>query len=157
MAGDRKTKATAPLPPVTTLVLDNGAYTLKAGFVAEAAEEPRTIPNVIARDRTKKIYVGSELAKCRDFGEIHFRRPVEKGFIVNWEAQKEIWDHEFFDDNAPQRCEPSETRLLLAEPPNSIPALQANCDQMVFEEYQFASYYRGIGTPSRLPPCSVTT
>ena len=74
-----------------------------------------------------------------------FRRPVEKGYIVNWEAQKEIWDHEFFDDKAPQKCDPSETRLILAEQPNSLPALQNNCDQMVFEEYQFASYYRGTG------------
>jgi hypothetical protein len=25
---------------------------------------------------------------------------VEKGFIVNWEAQKAIWEHEFMDGSA---------------------------------------------------------
>ncbi|KAH7309805.1 actin family [Stachybotrys elegans] len=109
-----------------TLVLDNGGYTIKAGLVRGAEiDEPRVIPNCIARDRGKKIYVASDLENCRDFGEVQFRRPVEKSFIVNWEAQKE-------------------TRLILTEPPNGLPVLQANCDQMVFEEYGFASYYRGV-------------
>lgn len=145
MAGGRKAKATAPSAPPNTLVLDNGAYTLKAGFVRGGKiDEPRAIPNCIARDRTRKVYVASELDKCRDFGEIQFRRPVEKGFVVNWEAQKEIWDHEFFDTKAPLLCDPKETRLLLGEPPNGLPVLQTNCDQIVFEEYGFASYYRGI-------------
>jgi actin-related protein 6 len=148
MAGGRKAKQSGPPPPTRTLVLDNGAHTLKAGFVTpddSPVAEPRVIPNCIARDRARKVYVASEIDRCRDFGEIQFRRPVEKGFIVNWEAQREIWDREFFDDKAALRCNPAETRLLLAEQPNSLPALQANCDQIVFEEFGFASYYRGVG------------
>ncbi|CAJ2504624.1 Uu.00g120180.m01.CDS01 [Anthostomella pinea] len=146
MAPGRKSKTHRPPPPSRTLVLDNGAYAIKAGFVAgEAVDEPRVIPNCIARDRDRKTYVASDLDQCKDFSEAAFRRPVEKGFVVNWEAEKEIWEHEFFDDKAPQQCDPSETRLLLAEPSNSLPILQANCDQMVFEEFGFASYYRGIG------------
>ncbi|KAH6842620.1 actin family [Chaetomium sp. MPI-CAGE-AT-0009] len=146
MAASRKSRATGPPAPSTTLVLDNGADTIKAGFVTgDKTDAPRVIPNCLARDRHKKTYVGSELEKCRDFGEIAFRRPVEKGFVVSWEAQKEIWDREFFDDKAPQRCDPSETRLVLTEQPNALPALQTHCDQMVFEEFGFASYCRGIG------------
>lgn len=143
----RRSKPAPPPTPSRTLVLDNGADTIKAGFVtADEIEEPRVIPNCIARDRTRKTYVASDLAKCKDFGEINFRRPVEKGYVVNWEAQKEIWDHEFFAKDAPQQCDPAETRLVLTEQPNALPALQTNCDQMVFEEFGFASYYRGIGT-----------
>lgn len=146
MAGGRKAKPAPPKAPSTTLVLDNGAYTLKAGLVhGGKIDDPRTIPNCIARDRARKVYVASELEKCRDYGEIQFRRPVEKGFIVNWEAQKEIWDRELFDNGAAIKCDPAETRLILAEPPNGLPVLQTNCDQVVFEEYGFASYYRGIG------------
>ncbi|KAI0477169.1 Actin/actin-like protein [Xylariaceae sp. FL0804] len=143
----RKSQVHQPTPPSTTLVLDNGAHTIKAGFVTAggAVDKPRVIPNCIARDRDRNTYVASDLSRCKDFSEVAFRRPVEKGFIVNWEAQKEIWEHEFFDDAAPQRCDPSETRLLLAEPSNSLPILQTNCDQMVFEDFGFASYYRGIG------------
>ncbi|KOS19964.1 Actin-related protein 6 [Escovopsis weberi] len=129
-----------------TLVLDNGAWTLKAGFVLDGhISEPRTIPNCIARDRSRKVYVGAELSQCKDYSEIQFRRPVEKGFLVNWEAQKEIWDRELLDAKTGLGCDPRETRLVLTEQPNGLPVLQANCDQIVFEEYGFDSYYRGIG------------
>ncbi|EGX93574.1 actin family protein [Cordyceps militaris CM01] len=147
MAGGRKAKpAPSSSTPRNTLVLDNGASTLKAGFVRDGqVGTPRIIPNCIARDRARKVYVASELERCTDFGEIQFRRPVEKGCIVNWEVQSEIWDYEFFGSKAPSPCDPSATRLVLAEPPNGLPVLQANCDQIVFEEYGFESYYRGVG------------
>ncbi|KAL8372124.1 hypothetical protein RB595_001764 [Gaeumannomyces hyphopodioides] len=169
MAGGRKSRTAAITPPRQTLVLDNGAYTLKAGLVARGGgddnddndenddgpngaakkttpEEPRVVPNCIARDRHRRTYVGSDLSRCRDFGEMAFRRPVERGYIVNWEAQREIWDRELLDaKTSPRPCDPAETRLVLAEQPGALPALQANCDQMVFEEFGFASYYRGIG------------
>lgn len=150
----RRSKPAPPPQPTRTLVVDNGAHTLKAGFVtADAIDEPAVVPNCIARDRARKTYVASGLSKCKDFGDISFRRPVDKGFIVNWEAQKEVWDHEFFANDAPLRCDPAETRLILTEQPNSIPALQTNCDQMIFEEFGFASYYRGIGRkPANSPP-----
>lgn len=94
----RHSKAHNQALPKKTLVLDNGASTIKAGFVGSPSkfEDCQIIPNCLARGRDKKIYVGSELASCRDFGEMAFRRPVEKGYIVNWEAEKAVWDHSFF-------------------------------------------------------------
>jgi actin-related protein 6 len=98
-------KASTALPS-KTLVLDNGAYTLKAGLVPTTAVDPSysdcsVLPNCIARShRDRRTYTSSELLDCKDFGELAFRRPVEKGFIVNWEAEKAIWEHEFMDDTA---------------------------------------------------------
>ena len=85
-----------------TLVLDNGAYTIKAGFAAHSPqpEDCQLIPNCIARDRGKKVWIGAQLNYCTDFGEVVFRRPVEKGYVVNWEAEKAIWDNTFFDQAA---------------------------------------------------------
>ncbi|KAI0401083.1 actin family [Xylaria palmicola] len=144
MAPARKSKAPRPPPLATTLVVDNGGSTIKAGFATDHAadDKPRIIPNCLARDRDGRTYVASETVQCVDFSEAVFRRPVEKGFIVNWEVQREIWDRELLDHKAPRPCDPAETRLLLAEPPNALPILQANCDQMVFEEFGFASYCR---------------
>lgn len=148
----RRTKSSGPPPPDRTLIIDNGAYTIKAGFSSPTTETPTPsiIPNCMARDREKKVYVGSQLSKCRDFGEIVFRRPVDKGYLVNWEAQKEIWEHEFFEDKAPLHCDPRETGLILTEAPNALPQLQTNCDQVVFEEFGFASYYRCTGMYANL-------
>lgn len=100
MAPKGSRKSAAP-PPNKTLVLDNGAYSIKAGLVSSNStvltyDDCKVIPNCIARStRDKCTYVASELDDCKDFGELAFRRPVEKGFIVNWEAEKAIWEHEF--------------------------------------------------------------
>ncbi|KAF3049742.1 Actin- protein 6 [Didymella keratinophila] len=135
-----------------TLVLDNGAYTLKAGLVPTNSESTPSyddcsvIPNCIARShRDKCTYTASELDDCKDFGELAFRRPVEKGFIVNWEAEKAIWEHEFMSAKEALRCEPRETNLVLMEKPNCPKELQKNCDEIVFEQFEFAAYYRCVG------------
>ena len=98
----RQAKSLERSLPTQSLVVDNGAFTLKAGF---ASSEPNTdecqiIPNCIAKDRGKRLWVGSQLEKCTDFGEVAFRRPVEKGFLVSWEAEKAIWDNTFIDAGA---------------------------------------------------------
>lgn len=63
-------------------------------------EDCQIIPNCLAKDRGKHIWVGSQLENCNDFGEIAFRRPVEKGFLVNWEAEKAVWENTFLEKNA---------------------------------------------------------
>lgn len=144
----KRTKPSGPPAPSRTLVLDNGAYTMKAEFSSPSSDPPtlpKIIPNCMARDREKKVYIGAQLERCKDFGEIVFRRPVEKGYLVNWEAEKEIWEHEFFYDKASLHCDPKETGLILTEAPNALPVLQTNCDQVVFEEFGFARYYRCPG------------
>jgi len=44
------------------------------------------------------------------------------------------------------KCDPRDTNLVLTEAPNCPQALQASCDQMIFEEFEFASYYRCQGS-----------
>ncbi|KAL8890226.1 MAG: hypothetical protein Q9215_002610 [Flavoplaca cf. flavocitrina] len=133
--------------PNRTLVVDNGAYTIKAGFSSPSPslEDCHTIPNCLARERDKKVWVGSEIESIRDFGEVAFRRPVEKGYLVNWEAEKAIWDSTFLWEKSRLHCDPHDTNLILTEAPNTTAALQTNCDQVVFEEYEFASYSRHVG------------
>lgn len=103
--GSRKSVGTTPNK---TLVLDNGAYTIKAGHVFLSTdpsyEDCAVIPNCIARStRDKRTYIGSELEICKDFGELTFRWPVEKGFIVNWEAEKAIWEREFINTSVTEK------------------------------------------------------
>ncbi|CZT12972.1 related to actin-like protein [Rhynchosporium agropyri] len=140
-------KPSSSTAPSRTLVVDNGAYTLKAGFSSPSIEDPTcsVIPNCLSKDRDRKVYIGSQVSSCSDFSEMQFRRPVEKGYIVSWEAEKEIWEHEFFDSKAKLHCDPKETGLILAEAPNALPVLQNHCDQIVFEEFGFKRYLRTTG------------
>lgn len=87
--GARATKAASRALAPQTLVLDNGAYTMKAGFATPdaSAHDCRIIPNCIARGRegprSHRVYVADQLDDCKDFAEMAFRRPVEKGYIVS--------------------------------------------------------------------------
>lgn len=98
----RATKPVERVLPDQSLVIDNGAYTIKAGFAisAPSLDDCQLIPNSLARDRGKRVWIGAQLEKCTDFGEMTFRRPIEKGFLVNWEAEKSIWDNTFIDKGA---------------------------------------------------------
>lgn len=105
----RAAKQAKPSLPSNTLIIDNGAYNIKAGFAPpDGSTEPscRITPNCIARARDRRIWIGSQLEQCKDFGEMAFRRPVEKGFIVNWEGEKAIWDHEFLANDAALKVPP---------------------------------------------------
>lgn len=137
-----------------TLVLDNGGHSMKAGFATaepDAANDCHVIPNCIARSNEGprgdgKIYVADQLEQCKDTAEMVFRRPIEKGFLVNWDGELDIWKQAFFDNGAKLHCDPHETNLILTESPNCPQALQSATDQMIFEEFEFASAYRCIGS-----------
>lgn len=144
--------------PDRTFILDNGAYTMKAGYASTIASEEEalsactTIPNALVKTRDNRIVVGTQLAThVSDWNEAMFRRPLEKGYIVNWEAQKEIWEQSFFEEKATARNKllristPEETTLVLTEAPNALPALQRNTDEMVMEEWGFGGYVRCLG------------
>lgn len=104
----RPSKSTEQALPDQTLIIDNGAFTIKAGFAKSSPEleDCHVVQNCIARDREKRVWVGSHLDKCQDFGELAYRRPVEKGYIVNWEAEKAIWESLFLDKAAKLKVSP---------------------------------------------------
>ncbi|KAK0264578.1 Actin- protein 6 [Friedmanniomyces endolithicus] len=174
----QKSLSTTVLPPndlaSRTLILDNGAHTIKAGFSSHLSSTPvsttscHVIPNCIARStRDRRTYIGPELTTCADFGDLAYRRPVEKGYVVNWEGEKAIWERTFLanaakNDGSVLGCDPAETNLILSEAPNAPVSLQRNADEMVFEEFGFGAYYRTIApalnayAPSPFPSTSTS-
>lgn len=102
--------------PEQTLVLDNGAYSIKAGFSSPnpVLEDCHIIPNCIAKGTDSRnapvVFVGDQLDACRDFGAMSFRRPVERGYIVNWDSQLDIWKQALFDDKAKLHVSESASR-----------------------------------------------
>lgn len=154
----RSSKSTRSTPglPSTTFVLDNGGYSIKAGFAPaeiipdeEALKKCHTVPNAIVRSRDRKVYVGAQANEITQWSEALFRRPVENGQVVSWEAQKEIWDQSFFDDKSARKDllvkSPENTTLIFTEPPNTMPAFQKNADEIIMEEWGFGGYSRVIG------------
>ncbi|KAI8978721.1 actin-like protein Arp6 [Trametes punicea] len=133
----------------STVILDNGASSIKACILGIHDDRPLIIPNSIVRSKgDNSTYVGHELAKCRDYTSLRFRHPFEKGFIVDWDAQKAVWDGIF--SNEVLGLNTSEAALLITEPYFNLPNIQDVYDQFVFEEYEFQAYHRC--TPASLIP-----
>ncbi|KIL00217.1 hypothetical protein PAXRUDRAFT_130412 [Paxillus rubicundulus Ve08.2h10] len=139
------------MSPLTTVVLDNGGSTIKAGVVSDGDHDQgvQIIPNAVVRSKgDRTTYVGHEINQCKDFSSLHYRLPFEKGYLVDWDAQKAVWDGLFSTEvlsvNAP------ESSLIITEPYFNIPNIQDVYDQFAFEEYDFHSYHRS--TPAAMIP-----
>jgi actin-related protein 6 len=125
-----------------TLVVDVGAWSLKAGYASDDNNtDCHVAPNCIAKSRDNKTYVGSQLSQCADYGDMTFRRPVQKGYIVNWPAQVAVLDNEL--DHL--QCDTTDTTLIITEQPNAPHQLTQNLHQMLFEHFDFAAVYRSTG------------
>ncbi|KAI7818727.1 actin family [Gamsiella multidivaricata] len=122
-----------------TLVVDNGASTIKCGFADEKTY--RTIPNNITRSKAeRKTFVGDQLGTCKDFSGLYYRLPFEKGLLTSWDVEKQVWDRLFTGKITP--CDPATTTLVISEPILNLPNIATTYDQLVFEEYGFQSYTR---------------
>ncbi|GAA5993582.1 hypothetical protein JCM10908_000125 [Rhodotorula pacifica] len=103
-----------------------------------------TFRNAISRSKTaKRNYIADELeSDCNDYGGLTFRVPFERGILNNWDVQKTVWDRVYGDKGKGLAINPQETNLLVTEPVLNLPNVQEHYDQIVFEEYDFASYLR---------------
>ena len=151
--------------PSHVFVLDNGGFSIKAGFApdalsqdAETLKRCHTIPNSLVRTKDKRVYVASQQENIQTWTEATFRRPVERGQLVSWEAQKAIWDQSFFDTETANRDllirEPEDTTLILTEAPNTMQALQKNADEIIMEEWGFGAYVRVLGGYGYISICA---
>jgi actin-related protein 6 len=71
----------------------------------------RIFPNSIARSRTeKKVFVGDEVGECKDFSGVVYRRPFERGMLVDWDAERTIWDRLFSPDAMNVSCASGSSR-----------------------------------------------
>ncbi|KAG0341434.1 Actin- protein 6 [Podila horticola] len=123
-----------------TLVVDNGASTIKCGYAGEGTSY-RTIANNITRSKAeRKTFVGDQLDTCKDFSGLYYRLPFEKGILTSWDVEKQIWDRLFTGKVMP--CDPLTTNLVISEPVLNLPNVGATYDQLVFEEYGFHAYTR---------------
>ncbi|KAJ1803350.1 Actin- protein 6, partial [Coemansia sp. RSA 2599] len=126
-----------------TLILDNGSFSIKAGY--SDAQQPLVIPNTITRTkRTKRVYVGDLIDKSNDLSGLYYRSPFERGYLVHWDAELAIWDRVFSDDVL--GCQPAETRLVVSEPVFNFRRIQRAMDEIAFEEYGFSSVVRAPST-----------
>ena len=67
------------MPKHHTVVVDNGASSIKLGIVGRGDTVPRIIPNAIIRSKgDKTTYFEQEFEQCKDFSSLNYRLPFER-------------------------------------------------------------------------------
>lgn len=112
----------------------------------------------------RKVYISDEIENCRDLGGIAYRSPFERvscdshvvklttGYVDVLGRGEDGLGPRLFSSGyecelecpvyANSQINPPETSLLVTEPYFNLPNIAETYDQMVFEEWEFASYYR---------------
>ncbi|KAK6187646.1 hypothetical protein SNE40_005625 [Patella caerulea] len=125
---------------MATLVLDNGAGSIKIGFSNDT--EPRIVPNCISKAKNvrTRIFIGDQIDECKDLSGLYYILPFQKGYLVNWDIERQIWDHMFGKDVC--QVDFNETTAIVTEPHFNFPSVQESMNEVFFEEYQFKALHR---------------
>eukprot|EP00238_Polyblepharides_amylifera_P003974 CAMPEP_0196592406 /NCGR_PEP_ID=MMETSP1081-20130531/72667_1 /TAXON_ID=36882 /ORGANISM="Pyramimonas amylifera, Strain CCMP720" /LENGTH=429 /DNA_ID=CAMNT_0041916097 /DNA_START=127 /DNA_END=1416 /DNA_ORIENTATION=- len=116
------------------IVIDNGGGNLKVG-IAGLPESIRVLPNYIAKPKTdKKSYFGDQVNEIKDVSAINLKRPIEKGYVTNWDILRDIWAHVF---KHLLKVDTKQCSLLVTEPLFNLPVLQSAMEELVFSEFKF--------------------
>mmetsp|Transcript_10675 Transcript_10675/g.32681 ORF Transcript_10675/g.32681 Transcript_10675/m.32681 type:complete len:416 (+) Transcript_10675:86-1333(+) len=131
------------------IVLDNGGHDIKAALVREGQETtPRKYPNAVGKlsknapktgRRAGGLLISSEIYDASSFSGLSFRRPIDRGFIKEWDLQRDIWSFLFSPDNG-LNVQFGETCLLVTEPIATPAHNRQAMNELVFEEFGFDAY-----------------
>uniref|UniRef100_A0A672HEK4 Actin related protein 6 n=1 Tax=Salarias fasciatus TaxID=181472 RepID=A0A672HEK4_SALFA len=124
---------------MATLVLDNGAYTAKIGY---SQEKVSVIPNCQFRSKTSRLktFTANQLDEIKDPSGLFYILPFQKGYLVNWDVQRKVWDHLFGKEMF--KVDFADTSIVVTEPYFNFSSIQESMTEILFEEYQFQSALR---------------
>ncbi|TMS33712.1 hypothetical protein L596_001422 [Steinernema carpocapsae] len=125
------------------LILDNGAWTLKAGYTWEPKPSVQC-PNAVIRSKTtSRIWDAADFHMCRDRSNLFIHSPFQKGYLVDWTIEHPVWQSVF----EKLVVDPDETKLVLSDPNMMVPALkQVHIrDEILFEDFEFSAVHKTSG------------
>lgn len=112
---------------------------MKIGNIED--DGPRLIPNSIVKSKheRKRVFVAHEQEECSDKFSLFYVRPVERGYVVNWDTQQQIWDKVL----AAMEVETSTSRIVYTDNNYLLPALPDVSNEIFFEYFDFKEVYKG--------------
>jgi actin-related protein 6 len=126
------------------IVIDNGGGSCKVGFAGEVA--PRIIPNVVARTKGTsvnpkgQVYIGDQIDnECESYSSLVYKRPMEKGYVVDCETQIAIWNR-IFSEQVLNVTDFADRHICVTHQPFTPNTIKSDMAQMVFEHFGFCDY-----------------
>ncbi|XP_065314669.1 actin-related protein 6-like isoform X2 [Gordionus sp. m RMFG-2023] len=159
------------------VILDNGGFTAKIGVVSSTYDSldkliqtdpvsdltnsghlkgPSVIPNCVTKAKSESrrlAFVGDQIDEIFDKSSLFYQRPIQRGYLVGWELQRQVWDRLFnfvLRDKYDLKSSPMgpDTELVVTVPPLNFPFITDSMNEIFFEEYGFGSVLQI--TPSTL-------
>ena len=153
------------------MVVDNGGWTLKAGFGGDDA--PRAVfrttvghvppaslghVNLGSRKRPASILVGDEAHTRHEAGAgpaaLTLAYPLERGVVTNWDDMEKVWHHAFYNE---LRVDPTDMYVLLSEQPLTAKASRERLVSIMFETFHVGGMYISVGAVLALYASGRTT
>jgi actin-related protein 3 len=139
-------------PPVC--VIDNGTGYTKMGYAGNV-EPQYIIPSAIAMRlpnrncasnamiKTVDCFIGdqAEEKKIKDPQNYDYKKLLKSGQIESWEGIERFWHQAI---NQYLRCEPSEHRFILTEPPMNSPENREQMAEIMFETFGAKGLFIGV-------------
>ncbi|KAG7232222.1 hypothetical protein INR49_009415 [Caranx melampygus] len=103
---------------------------------------PSVIPNCQFRSKTSRLktFTANQLDEIKDPSGLFYILPFQKGYLVNWDVQRKVWDHLFGKEMF--KVEFADTSIIITEPYFNFTSIQESMNEILFEEYQFQSALR---------------
>lgn len=122
------------------VIIDNGAHTMKVGLHTDTT--PRLIPNCVTKVKNEKRrpFIGDQMDECKDYSGMFYILPFNRGYLLNWDVQRQIWDYVFrvvLKLQADNKNRYSHTGILITEPVYNFPEIRQTMIKILFEEYGF--------------------
>ena len=86
------------------------------------------------------ILTSFQIDDCRDLSSLFYMLPFQKGYLVNWDHQKRIWDYVFSKNCL--TVDTSHKSLVFTEPYFNFSSIQEGLSELFFEEYRFKNVFR---------------
>ena len=93
-----------------------------------------------SKSERRRNFISNQVDECKDLSGLFYLLPFQKGYLVNWDTQRQIWDYVFGEDTL---CvKPPDLSLIFTEPLFNFTSIQDTLNEILFEEYKFKSLLR---------------
>ncbi|KRX70473.1 Actin-related protein 6, partial [Trichinella sp. T6] len=123
----------------TAFIMDNGGYSVKAEH--SLSKCPKVTPNAVMKSKRerRRVFVGDEVEECGDCSSLFYSLPIQKGYLLNWEVQRKVWDHLLGPTRHNIDCK--NTCLVITQPMFNFNSIREAMYEVIFEHYGFHSLY----------------
>lgn len=88
----------------------------------------------------RKNFIGDQLEDCKDLSGLYYVLPFQRGYVVNWDTQRQVWDYVFGNDV--MKLQSENHSLVVSEPVYNFRSIQDAMNEIFFEDYKFSSILR---------------